>query len=127
MDPYILHLLEHYEKHTRRADTGKLDEEYKKKHQLNTRIEHAQAKPTFLDIAPMYDANVATTDLITEKSTSDVVVGDISDEDLKADLYVVEPLSADASPDILRALLEDALDTLSFTVRKFPTLTEMIV
>ena len=61
----------------------------------------------------MYDANVATTDLITEESTFDVVVGDISDEDLKADFYIVEFLSADASPDIMCALLEDVLDTLS--------------
>ena len=68
-------------------------------------IEHAHATPTcFLYIVTMYDANVATTDLITEKSTSDVVVGDIIDEDLKADNSVVGPLSADASPDILRAL-----------------------
>ena len=50
----------------------------------------------------MYDAHVAATDCITEKSTSDVVVGDSTDEDSKADLHVVEPLSADASPDILR-------------------------
>ena len=34
----------------------------------------------------------------------------------------MEPLSADASPDILRALLEDALDTLSFKFRKSLTL-----
>ena len=86
-------------------------------------IEHAHATPTcFLYIVTMYDSNVATTDLITDKSTSDVVVGDISDEDLKVDLYVVEPLSADASPDILRALFEDVLDTLSFNSRKIPTL-----
>ena len=85
-------------------------------------FENANAKPTCSDIAPMYGANVATTDLITEKSTSDVVVGDISDEDLKADLHAVEPLSADASPDILRALFENGLDTLSFKFRKFQIL-----
>ena len=44
------------------------------------------------------------------------------EEDTLADLYVVEPLSADASPDKLRAQVEDALDTLSFNFRKFPTL-----
>ena len=67
---------------TRRADTRKVDEECKKKQTLQMMIERVNAKPTFLDIAPMYDGNVASTDLITETSTSDVVVGDISDEDL---------------------------------------------
>ena len=35
------------------------------------------------------------------------------EEEARADLYVVEPLPADASLDKLRAHLEDALDTVS--------------
>ena len=62
----------------------------------------------------MCDGVVALAEVITDKSTTDVVVDDKTEEDMSADLYVVEPLSADASLDILRALLEDALDTLSF-------------
>ena len=49
------------------------------------------------------------------------MVSDKLEEDTGADFYVV-PLSGGASPDILRALLEDVLDTLSFHFRKFPTL-----
>ena len=37
-------------------------------------------------------------------------------------MYVVERLSANASPDIMRSLLEDALDTLSYYLRNIPTL-----
>ena len=61
--------------------------------------------------------------MIKHKSTPDVADEDNIDEDASADVYVVEPpLSAGASPDILRALLEDALDTLSFNFRKYLTL-----
>ena len=54
---------------TRRADTRMIDDKYKNK-TFNAMIEHCNATPTFLDIVSMYDANVATTYFITEKSTS---------------------------------------------------------
>ena len=44
------------------------------------------------------------------------------ENDIKADVYVVEPLSANASPDNVRTTLEEVLDTLSYHFRKSPTL-----
>ena len=44
------------------------------------------------------------------------------EDEVKADLYVVAPLWADGIPDMLRTDLEEALDTLSYNVRRFPTL-----
>ena len=70
----------------------------------------------------MYDGIVASTGVPIENSISGVVIDDMIENETKADFYFVEPLSADASPDMLRALLEDALGTLSFNCRKLPTL-----
>ena len=50
------------------------------------------------------------------------MVGDLVADETHADLHAVEPLPADASPDKLRARLEDALDTLSYDFRTYPTL-----
>ena len=70
----------------------------------------------------MHDGSVASTNAQIEQSMSDVVSDDMIENETKADFYVVEPLSADASPDNLRSLLEDALDTLSYHCRIFHTL-----
>ena len=56
------------------------------------------------------------------KGSKEYVVGDLDEDETHADLYVVEPLPADASPGKLRARLEDALDTLSYNLRKYPAL-----
>ena len=50
------------------------------------------------------------------------MVGDLVEDETHADFYVVEHLPADASPEKLRARLEDALDTLSYNFRTYPTL-----
>ena len=49
------------------------------------------------------------------------MVADLVEDNIHAELYVVEPLPADASPDKLRARLEDALDTLSCKFSKYLT------
>ena len=70
----------------------------------------------------MCDVTVASVTVPRDKSMPDIVRDDTIENDTKSDFYVVEPLSADASPDNLRSLLEDALDTLSYYFRTFPTL-----
>ena len=120
----ILHLCEHYKKqrHVVQTHAKVMTRTIKKKQNSDTRIESVHVKPTCLDIAPMYDGTVASSEVPTDKSMSDVVVDDMIENETRADFYVVEPLRADASPDILRALLEDALDTLSYYFKQCPTL-----
>ena len=50
------------------------------------------------------------------------MIDDKIEDEVQADVYVVEPLRADESPDTLRTNLEEALDTLSYNFMKFPTL-----
>ena len=50
------------------------------------------------------------------------MVAGVVEDKMHADVYVVESFPADASPDKLRARLEDGLDTLSYNFRKHPTL-----
>ena len=83
-------------------------------------------KPTLLDIVSLYPIAVTSPSLSPGQSLPEVVRDDIVDNtianDMKADSYVMEPLSANASPDNLRSTLEGALDTLSYHFREFPTL-----
>ena len=50
------------------------------------------------------------------------MVIDVVEDETHADLYVVDLCPADDSPVKLRARLEDALDTLSYNFREYPTL-----
>ena len=72
-------------------------------------------KPIFLDIVPLHETTIIDTHFSTMQTWPEVVQTEIVDpnieNDTQANLYVVEPLSAGASPDKLRAALEDALDT----------------
>ena len=82
-------------------------------------------KPTFLDILPLDEKRVMSPSLSPGESLPEVrddTIDHTIENDTKADLYVVEPLSANESPDKLRTTLEEALDTLSYHFREFPTL-----
>ena len=65
---------------TQQKDIRKVDEKSQKKEIRHNMIGIVNIKPKFLDIAPIRDHNVRSTDAITEQSSSDVVVGDIIDE-----------------------------------------------
>ena len=71
-------------------------------------------EPTFLDIRPLDEKTVASPSLSPGQSLHDVrddIIDHTIENDTKADFYVVEPLSANISPDELRTTLEEALDT----------------
>ena len=79
-------------------------------------------KPSCLDSTPEIHDEVRASDVDVNKHIKADFEDVIVEEDTDADLYMVRSLDAESTPDRFREILEEALDTLSFSLRKCPTL-----
>ena len=82
-------------------------------------------KPTFLDILPLDEKRVMSPSLSPGQSLPEIrdeIIDNAIENGTQADFYIVEPLSVNASPDNLQTTSEEALETLSYHFRQFPTL-----
>ena len=65
---------------------------------------------------------IASPEESNDKCNKEDLVADVVEDKIHADVYVLELVVADASPDKLRARPEDVLNTLSYNFRTYPTL-----